>query len=340
MTDLDVGRDGMVWGCAASGKIVYRKGITKDDVSGTDWVAENVPQTCSNVAVCTSGHVWAVTPNNEVIFRTGVIASTFDQNLVGTGWEMQNPTSMMAKEVACGGNRQVWMTGTDGKLYHKQNTQDFTRPEGDLEPVQVDSSSWSSISVGENGQVFGLREGNACARIGYSADEPIGTGWKEFDTSKTVKNFNAGNNEIWMVNVHNEVYRRDGVDHTAKPYEAGTSWKQVLGTQSFVTTAEDGVTWAIDAEGEVWRWDGGVITMEAIVNNVEDDWVHIAEKQLIKVDVGYNSQVVGIESVQGNALFRTGVTESVVSGDNWALLGNGFTDVTMCRNGLMWATDG
>jgi hypothetical protein len=39
-----------------------------------------------------------------------------------------------------------------------------------------------------------------------------------------IKNFNAGNNEIWMVNVHNEVYQRVGVDHTAEPYSVGTEW--------------------------------------------------------------------------------------------------------------------
>jgi hypothetical protein len=185
-----------------------------------------------------------------------------------------------------------------------------------------------------------LKEGNACARIGYSNDNPIGTGWNEFDTAGDIKNFNAGNNEIWMVNVHNEVYRRTDVDHTVEAYSTGTEWEQVLGLQSFVTTAEDSVTWAIDAEGEVWRWKGGLITIEEIINNVDHEWTHIPQKQLIRLDVGYNSQVVGIEDQGGNVLFRTGVTQDSVSGDNWDVLGNGFTDVTMCRNGFIWATDG
>jgi len=107
-----------------------------------------------------------------------------------------------------------------------------------------------------------------------------------------------------------------------------------------VSTAEQGVVWAIDVDGEVWRWRGGEITVEEIVNNVDHDWIHVPEAQLIKVDVGYNSQVVGIEEVGGNALFRTGVTPELVMGNGWANLGTGFTDITMCRNGLMWATDG
>jgi len=137
---------------------------------------------------------------------------------------MQTPTTMSVSEVACGGNRQVWMTGTNGNLYHKTNTQDLSRPEGDLEPVLVDEGSWSYVSVGENGQVFGLNGGNACARTGYSTESPSGTGWNVFDQSGLIKNFNAGNNEIWMVNVHHEVYQRVGVDHAAEPYSVGTEW--------------------------------------------------------------------------------------------------------------------
>jgi hypothetical protein len=87
MTDLDVGRDGIVWGCTASRKPVVRTGITKDSISGSAWVTEPTSQQCASIAVCTSGHVWAVTPDHEVVFRTGIMASSMDQNLLGTGWE-------------------------------------------------------------------------------------------------------------------------------------------------------------------------------------------------------------------------------------------------------------
>jgi len=74
----------------------------------------------------------------------------------------------------------------------------------------IDDGEWRSVSVGENGQMYGLRRADdiweACARIGYSADMPHGDGFDCFDVSGEVKNFNAGNHEIWMVNVHNEVY--------------------------------------------------------------------------------------------------------------------------------------
>lgn len=77
MADLDVGRDGIVWGCTAdSQSIVVRKGITPDEISGTSW--EVTEGQCVNVAVCTSGHVWAVSPQETLMFRSGVMASTMD----------------------------------------------------------------------------------------------------------------------------------------------------------------------------------------------------------------------------------------------------------------------
>jgi len=58
MKDLDVGRDGIVWGCTQGGATVLRTGVTTDEISGTAWVVKE--GTCVNVAVCTSGNVWAV----------------------------------------------------------------------------------------------------------------------------------------------------------------------------------------------------------------------------------------------------------------------------------------
>lgn len=37
-----------------------------------------------NVAVCTTGHVWAVGPDNTVHFRTGIVG----ENVIGDGWDL------------------------------------------------------------------------------------------------------------------------------------------------------------------------------------------------------------------------------------------------------------
>jgi hypothetical protein len=80
MADLDVGRDGIVWGCTAnSQQIVIRKGITPDEISGTSW-EDSTPLNvgCTNIAVCTSGHVWAVDQSGQLMFRQGIMASSMD----------------------------------------------------------------------------------------------------------------------------------------------------------------------------------------------------------------------------------------------------------------------
>jgi hypothetical protein len=340
MVDLDVGRDGLLWGCTENGLPVVRTGVTQDQIKGVAWQAEGTSpeEMCTNIAVCTTGHVWAITPDNRVMFREGIVYTAVETTPMGTHWSFQTPSTMVPREVACGGAGQVWMTDVDGKLYRKENTLDQSNPQGNLEPTLIDDGPWSYISVGENGQIFGMRNGEACARVGYSTEMPAGEGWDCFDASGSIKNFNAGNNEIWMVNVHNEVYERVAV--VGEAYSAGTSWSQVPGEQTYVTAAEETVVWAIDTEGEVWRWLGGEITLEGIVDNVEHGWTHVPQRQLVRVDVGYNAQVVGLEQGTGNALFRTGITPENVMGDDWAVMESGFTDVTMCSNGLMWATNG
>jgi len=90
-------------------------------------------------------------------------------------------------------------------------------------------------------------------------------------------------------------------------YNQGTHWEQVYGEHSMVTTAEEGIVWAIDAHGQTWRWNEGQISLEEIIDNADHEWTWIEHEQLIRVDVGYNSQVVGIKD-NGDALFRTGVT--------------------------------
>jgi hypothetical protein len=162
MVDLDVGRDGIVWGCTATGAPIVREGITHlvegvaqvNDHSGTSWTlqGDDVITDCSKVAVCTSGHVWVITQSMKVFFRDGI----YKENIIGQGWTLMNPGNMEATDVACGGQGQIWMTDVNRNLYTKTGTEDAVNPQGDIDPVTVDNGDWTSISVGENGQLFGL----------------------------------------------------------------------------------------------------------------------------------------------------------------------------------------
>lgn len=123
--------------------------------SGTKWTVQGDNQItdCASIAVCTSGHVWVVTQSNKVFFRNGI----YKANIIGQGWTEMNPTNMQATDVACGGWGQIWMTDINRNLYTKTGTEDWKDQDGDLDPVSIDTGDWRSISVGENGQFFGLK---------------------------------------------------------------------------------------------------------------------------------------------------------------------------------------
>jgi hypothetical protein len=163
-----------------------------------------------------------------------------------------------------------------------------------------------------------------------------GNAFECFDTTGSIKNFNAGNNEIWMVNVHNEVYQREGVDHAQTPYGTGFGWNQIPGDMTYVATAEEGIVWGIDVDGEVWRYDGGDISIQVVINNIDHGWTLVEGAKLLEVDVGYNAQVVGSNNQQ-QAFFRNGITEDTPMGSGWFQFEDQFEHIVMCGNGQIFA---
>jgi hypothetical protein len=64
MVQLDVGRDGNVWGVDSDNQVYFRDGVSPSTRSGTNWVDNTNDGSFVNVAVCTDGHVWAVSNDN------------------------------------------------------------------------------------------------------------------------------------------------------------------------------------------------------------------------------------------------------------------------------------
>lgn len=139
-----------------------------------------------------------------------------------------------------------------------------------------------------------------------------------------------------MVNVHNEVYQRKGLDQDQHPYGVGNEWDQILGVMTYVATAEQGIVWGIDPVGEVWRYDGGDISIQEVINNVDHGWKLIADAKMIEVDVGYNAQVVATNN-QGQTFFRNGITDDVPEGTSWFQFEDEMAHIVMCGNGQIFA---
>jgi hypothetical protein len=109
---------------------------------------------------------------------------------------------------------------------------------------------------------------------------------------------------------------------------------------AYVSTAEEGIVWSLDEKGEVWVLKTGSISKDDFVPNDELGWTHAPDALLIQVDVGYNSQVAGVDD-EGVVYWRTGITDGNFGGDGWTTFEDGtplMSHVTVCDTGNFWGT--
>ena len=66
------------------------------------------------------------------------------------------------------------------------------------------------------------------------------------------------------MNKYFEIFRRE-FDHDKNPQ--GHAWEQIPGHMKIVSTAEEGIVWALDDEDDIWIWEEGKISVEEIVRN-------------------------------------------------------------------------
>jgi hypothetical protein len=88
----------------------------------------------------------------------------------------------------------------------------------------------------------------------------------------------------------------------------GTAWKKECGEMMYVSTAEQGVVWAIDDDHDVWVLKTGTITIDQTINN-EPTWSKIPDAKLVYVDVGRQGQLVGLKDT-GCSFWRKGITQA------------------------------
>jgi hypothetical protein len=82
--------------------------------------------------------------------------------------------------------------------------------------------------------MYALSEGQLFFREGRSETDAVGTAWTPFPgTTQRFKHIDAGNNELWAVNIFNEIYRRHGDQGVSSIQGVGVSWKQYTGTMIF-----------------------------------------------------------------------------------------------------------
>jgi hypothetical protein len=83
------------------------------------------------------------------------------------------------------------------------------------------------------------------------------------------KQINCGNWMLVGVTAYNEVYMRDNY---AVATPTGDDWRQIPGSMAFVSTAEEGIVWALDQSGSLWVLDEGDISIQDVIDNTEHGW--------------------------------------------------------------------
>jgi hypothetical protein len=137
MIQLDVGRDGNVWGVATDGLVYKREGITASPLSdvagdiehakGTHWEVVSDDQTGKflKVDLCTTGRVWSLRQEGKqtiVQFREGVNIS----DEVGSHWSNVDGTM---RDISCGYDGQTWAISTGGAMYRRSEVT-YRQPKG------------------------------------------------------------------------------------------------------------------------------------------------------------------------------------------------------------------
>jgi hypothetical protein len=328
MVNIDVGRDGHVWGVDDVNKVYYRHGISPANVRGTHWA--EIPQSdFTDVAVCTDGHVWAIGTDQKIYARTMIV----DDDQVGQAWMVvedrlcEGGNCMnTATQVTCGGGN-VMVLGANNRVFRRTDvTNDNPYGNGWETPAGLDvDNMWMQVTAGENEQVWLL----------HTADKNVyryTAGSYQAVQPGRFKQINCGNWMLVGVTAYNEVYMRDNYDESSPN---GDDWKQMPGSMAFVSTAEEQIVWALDQSGSLWILDDGSISTQRIIRNEEEGWTKVEDGKLVQVDVGRNGHLIG-RFTDGLTYFRTGINVDLPMGDGWmqvAAPGSNAVSTTMCATG-------
>jgi hypothetical protein len=149
MIQLDVGRDGKVWGTDGN-QLYWRAGISETTIKGTHWeIVESSP--VHNVAHCTNGLVYVVTHDNKLRYR---VEGNAENQFKGTGWASFSDVNDAA-QVTCGLNGELLYVTVEGKVRFRDGV-GYATPHGTSWGDIALTQTATHVSAGETGQVWVL----------------------------------------------------------------------------------------------------------------------------------------------------------------------------------------
>ncbi len=231
------------------------------------------------VAICTNGNVWGVDANNDLWYRT-IITDDDDK---GTEWTKDSDVSGV-KQISCGKAGQFAWVDEASSVVVIKNEVTADDPAGlEKGSTQLTGIDAVGCTVSEQGQLYALgSDGVIYLRTGRTDDNLSGDGWEGMQDQE-FKQMDAGNNELFAVSRWNEVYQRQGLVWNSETdnNKIGDGWKMIPGWMIYVSTAEEGIVWAIDVEHDVWVLETGTITLQEIIENENHGWTLIPEEKLV-----------------------------------------------------------
>jgi len=320
MVQLDVGMNGGVYAVTNDNKLFVRAqaaGESHEDIQAfldnTVWAeVTNLPAGAKDVAHCANGIVYYVDTAGQLIHSTNVLASN---NFLGDGWATM-ATPEQPAIVTCGARGRMMFLSTAGNIFYRdgisyaeQTGTSFTQVDlsqgghnSRVITVSMAEDSGDAWLLYEDGFVQYIDQTNAQADL----SDDLGTGYQLVNVgNKQLTQIDAGNNEVWGVNHWHEVFKRVGITADTP---GGTEWEEIPCEMSYVSTAEQGIVWAIDDNHDVWVLRTGSISTETEINNYPE-WEkptdptspdaypdNVLDAYLTYVDVGRQGQLVGLKS--------------------------------------------
>jgi hypothetical protein len=222
----------------------------KPENSDFDWTL--VPgDLMTTLDVGRNGKVVGSDENGKVFFRAGITKAT----VIGTSWSPLQSDDM-SQVAMCSSGVFLGLGAANGRIYARNNVNDDT-PSGDswtqLEVFQQSQDGFKQISCGYRDMILAVTGGKAYYRTGYTAQQPLGTGWEEFTLNgldsgdQTFTHISVGDDgKIWAV-VGGNVVVRDG------EFPAGTGWRYPAngGKMTQVEVGKSSV-WGINKWNEIW----------------------------------------------------------------------------------------
>jgi len=256
---IDVGRDGVVWGTNGAKSIFYRQGVTAKTTAGTKWVETNGKGTF--IANCPTGMSFVVGPSSKLWFRTG----TTDENFIGSNWAKVSEDASITS-ISCG--RGGFFVALIAGVPYGRIGVDVDVPQGTSweKLTHMARPKMTTIAIGEDGDVWAsfdndkhevIRATGIDDKFEIYGKAAVSVYGKEMDQ------VNIGRGQVWGVDKYKEIYRRKFT--AANP--DGVEWEQIPGSMRWVSTAEEGIVWALDDEDDIWIWEEGKISVEEIVRN-------------------------------------------------------------------------